>query len=1128
MISDGDDVWFITKEGMGKRAVSCVVKGEVVKVPGKSGGLVQTWVRYAHGGESWEVLGETSLWRARRREVEEDTPPSVWSNQTFAVKRVTPPAYVTAAWKGKVKEMEARRERAVEEREKRAERAGTVLRGGLGTGSRKDLVVKNDLERVGDKRGEMECGEKMDGRDFSQGLGDGTEEGLGPEEVDSDERGWFPEGLTWEWIATAKIFPIKRIPKSVRLLWADVLVKTLRGVLHAPGDNRRWRLLFALPKLCLRLPRRGGKKKRKAFEAAPFILEQLRRAIVGDWKGLWEEARGAVKQKKRSGEGEGTLVGIRERVTSLVEEGQFTKAVQALDAAGIHKLDKSVLEMLREKHPPGKGLEQNEGEPGESAQFEAEDVQKAIASFRMGTAPGGSRFRASYLQDALTVPAGDSEARLTGTLTGVVNLLARGGAPKESAIWIAGAPLYPLRKKDGGVRPVAVGEVFRRLVSKCFCAKFKVRSETLFVEVGQVGVGVKGGAEAAVSAVRRALQKGDGRFCVLKVDLENAFNSIDRQAVLLAVRAFFPEVETWFRFCYGDPAKLFCEGEVLPFGSAQGVQQGDPLGPLLFALGLFSVCASLKEGVGKDSLTVWYLDDGTVVGDAAEVARAWNLILEGVKKLGLNVNKKKCELFVPQGLHGDLPGELAEVPVVQGSGFELLGAPVGEKAFCEEYVRNRVEKIEAALKHLELIDDPQVELLLIRSCLAFPRFVFALRSAPPDDIAGAVAHFDQMISSVLTERLGISLTPEQQLQARLPLAMGGLGVERAVDVVESAYLGNLLSTSQLVGRLLGEELADLGELRGVQRAFVSWKEKTGVELKKVEEVTSLKEFQTREGKLHPQRVLASFVHQSSCAKLLASAPTSREELRLRAVFRKDAGAWWNVLPVKKLGFKFDRDEFLVLVKWWLGLPIYALQEGMRRVCPEGKCGTEMDGMGDHAVVCPYGPSRTARHDGVNKVWAFSLKGAGLAVKLEAYTEPGTMRRSADTLVDAWDFGRSAAHDWTVGHVLQKAALEPKNVKNPNFVLEQAECHKDSYAKERCQLRGLAFVPLAMDTFGGVGPAAEKAISVAVAHARIFRGNALCDRALSRRMLLQRLQVAVMRGVSRQLLRRLGVGDEDEV
>ena len=75
-----------------------------------------------------------------------------------------------------------------------------------------------------------------------------------------------------------------------------------------------------------------------------------------------------------------------------------------------------------------------------------------------------------------------------------------------------------------------------------------------------------------------------------------------------------------------------------------------------------------------------------------------------------------------------------------------------------------------------------------------------------------------------------------------------------------------------------------------------------------------------------------------------------------------------------VGLKLDREEFLALVKWWLGVPVYAKSEERGLICSEGKCGVEMDVMGDHSVTCKFGPSRIARHDAVNKAWAFALKG----------------------------------------------------------------------------------------------------------------------------------------------------------
>ena len=171
--------------------------------------------------------------------------------------------------------------------------------------------------------------------------------------------------------------------------------------------------------------------------------------------------------------------------------------------------------------------------------------------------------------------------------------------------------------------------------------------------------------------------------------------------------------------------------------------------------------------------------------------------------------------------------------------------------------------------------------------------------------------------------------------------MGGLGIERAEDVAESAYLGNVLATRKLVSTLLNEKEPILGELKGVERALEAWKEKTGVEVRHVENLLNLKEMKTKEGMRHPQRVLASFVHHRVQMDLLANAPNSREELRLRAVAREDAGAWLSVLPVRQLGLKFDQDEYLALkvVAW--SLDLHAAREDT--VCLPGRSMQREDG-----------------------------------------------------------------------------------------------------------------------------------------------------------------------------------------
>ena len=73
-------------------------------------------------------------------------------------------------------------------------------------------------------------------------------------------------------------------------------------------------------------------------------------------------------------------------------------------------------------------------------------------------------------------------------------------------------------------------------------------------------------------------------------------------AVLQAVQARFPGLTRWAWWCYGGHTCLRFGSSTLTWA---GVQQGDPLGPLFFALAIQQ--RSSKQGV---DLAVFYLDDG--------------------------------------------------------------------------------------------------------------------------------------------------------------------------------------------------------------------------------------------------------------------------------------------------------------------------------------------------------------------------------------------------------------------------------------------------------------------------------------------------------------------------------------
>ena len=150
----------------------------------------------------------------------------------------------------------------------------------------------------------------------------------------------------------------------------------------------------------------------------------------------------------------------------------------------------------------------------------------------------------------------------------------------------------------------------------------------------QVGVAVPSGAEAVIHIVRAWMgrhETASGKVLV-KLDFANAFNRVSRQAVLTAATTHFPGLARWVAWCYQQPSNLRF-GATTTIPSAGGVQQGDPLGPLLFAAALQPLAQELKTG--PLDLAVFFLDDGVLAGDVAAVAAALAHVQQRGESLGL-------------------------------------------------------------------------------------------------------------------------------------------------------------------------------------------------------------------------------------------------------------------------------------------------------------------------------------------------------------------------------------------------------------------------------------------------------------------------------------------------------------
>ena len=251
-----------------------------------------------------------------------------------------------------------------------------------------------------------------------------------------------------------------------------------------------------------------------------------------------------------------------------------------------------VADILRAKHPPASF---DAAEIAAASDFEplvlADDaVYRAIRSFPAGSSGGPDGFRPQHMVDLIGCK--ETGHDLLSLVTSFVNLLLSGKCPPRVVRILFGGRLIALRKKDGGIRPIAVGYYWRRLVAKCANA-YGIELLANFFSPSQLGVGVAGGCEAAIHAARRFLCEAPSDYVLAKLDFSNAFNCLHRDTMLSAVAERLPQI---YRFChlsYSVPTSLvFGEFEI---ESREGAQQGDPLGPLLFCLTLQPVLNDLHS-----------------------------------------------------------------------------------------------------------------------------------------------------------------------------------------------------------------------------------------------------------------------------------------------------------------------------------------------------------------------------------------------------------------------------------------------------------------------------------------------------------------------------------------------------
>ena len=849
----------------------------------------------------------------------------------------------------------------------------------------------------------------------------------------------------------------------------------------AEQECRAWKLFLLLPFLLLR--RTTGQGRVGKAE----LFSRFEKFAAGQWEVLYQEASEATRADKPRVPVELTEVKRAQAACHKVRLGEVSRARQCLTGAALAEGTDHTFRLLQDRRPqvvsrpvPAEVLN---FDPERPVQLDRKAFLTSLRSAARGSSPGPGGCTYEHLKVLL------DEVDTTELLFEVCCTVAQARVPPEVARALMGARLVALTKPDGGVRGIATGSSLRRLVARTLAKQFTKVFEAECAPF-QYALSTRAGTDC-VGHMLRAATDADPNLTVLSVDGIGAYDHILRTSMLTRLRNMpgAREILPFVRLSYAQPSEYSWydeSGQRRTVRQAEGGEQGDPMMPLLFSIGIQGALEEVSRSLRPEERLCAFLDDVYLLCLPDRVASLYELLSDALLRMaGIRLHQGKTRTWKNAGIVPEGIEELGE-EAWQPDGITILGTPIGTAQYISTKMGERIAREQVLWEAIPRVPDLQCAWqLLLQS--ANPRANHSMRTMPPSQsVDYCVAHDAGIWETAKSLLQGVPRHEEDEARqlSTLPMRMGGLWLRSAARCAPAAYWASWGDALGMIRERTPEVAADVvrqleepgpgngcvGELKQaaslLDRAGFWWRPSWQA----LHEGKRPPDFRARDPGEWPHgwQYWASSILDCRFRKMsMLSGRSATCQAHLRSHSGHNSGMALSHAPTTP-EYTIPAHLFRVLLLERLRLPL-PLTEASCIACYE-----LLDVWGRHRAACPHTGRLKQRAAPVERVLARVCREAGARVKFNAYLRDMNVRvpandgRQVEVLAqDLPCFGGSQlAVDVTLRSALGRSGeAQPNAAEVDGAVLSQARLDKERKYPELLESGRCRLVVVAIETGG---------------------------------------------------------------